>query len=64
MADPVNNPLYEAGDTNPGMSEESESSTAKYLKDHLEQIVVDTSETSSAPGRLKLHEKKAKPKPE
>ncbi len=52
--------LYEAGDTNPGMSEESESSTAKYLKDHLEQIAVDTSETTSAPGRLKLHEKKTK----
>lgn len=58
----MDKPLYGAGDTNPGMSEESESSTAKYLKDHLEQIVVDTSETSSAPGRLKLHEKKPKPK--
>ena len=44
------------------MSGESESSTAKYLKDHLEQIVVDTSETTSAPGRLKLHEKRPKPK--
>lgn len=44
------------------MSGESETSSAKYLKDHLEQIVVDTSETSSAPGRLKLHEKKAPPK--
>jgi len=58
----LDKPLYEAEDTNPGMSEESDTSTAKYLKDHLEQIVVDTSETSSAPGRLKLHEKKAKPK--
>jgi len=44
------------------MSEGSETSTAKYLKDHLEQIVVDTSETSSAPGRLKLHVKKVVPK--
>jgi hypothetical protein len=44
------------------MSEGSETSTAKYLKDHLEQIVVDTSETSSAPGRLKLHDKKLAPK--
>jgi len=58
----LDKPLYEAEDTSPGMSEESDASTAKYLKDHLEQIVVDTSETSSAPGRLKLHEKKAKPK--
>ena len=58
----MDKPLYEAEDTNLGMSEESDTSTAKYLKDHLEQIVVDTSETSSAPGRLKLHEKKAKPK--
>ena len=54
--------LYGSPDTNPGMSGESETSTAKYLKDHLEQIVVDTSETSSAPGRLKLHDKKAKPR--
>lgn len=54
--------LYGAEDTNAGMPGESETSTAKYLKDHLEQIVVDTSETSSAPGRLKLHEKKTKPK--
>ncbi len=44
------------------MSGDSETSSAKYMKDHLEQIVVDTSETSSAPGRLKLHEKKAEPK--
>ncbi len=44
------------------MGEESDRSTAKYLKEHLEQIVVDTSETSSAPGRLKLRDKKAKPK--
>lgn len=44
------------------MTEDTETSTAKYLKDHLEQIVVDTSETSSAPGRLKLHDKKAKAK--
>ncbi len=54
--------LYGAQDTNPGMTEDTETSTAKYLKDHLEQIVVDTSETSSAPGRLKLHDKKAKAK--
>lgn len=40
------------------MTGESETSTAKYLKDHLEQILVETSETTSAPGRLKLHEKK------
>ncbi len=46
------------------MSEESDTSSAKYLKDHLEQILVETSETSSAPGRLKLHEKKEKPKTE
>ena len=59
---PVDKPLYTATDTNPGMSGESETSSAKYLKEHLEQIVVDTSETSSAPGRLKLHDKKAKPK--
>ncbi len=59
----LDNPLYGAGDTNPRMSEESDASTAKYLKDHLEQIAVDTSETSSAPGRLKLHEKKPRPKP-
>ncbi len=45
------------------MSGESETSTAKYLKDHLEQIVVDTSETSSAPGRLHFQDKKDKPKP-
>lgn len=44
------------------MSGEPETSSAKYLKDHLEQIVVDTSETSSAPGALKLHNKKEKPK--
>jgi hypothetical protein len=56
--------LYAAPDTNLGMSGESETSTAKYLKDHLEQIVVDTSETSSAPGRLKLHDRKPKPKSE
>ena len=49
--------LYGEADTNPGMSEESGTSGAKYLKDHLEAIVVDTSQTSSAPGRLKLHEK-------
>ncbi len=54
--------LYAAEDTNDRMSGDSETSSAKYLKDHLEQIVVDTSETSSAPGRLKLHEKKAEPK--
>jgi hypothetical protein len=54
----VDKPLYAAVDTNDGMSEGSETSTAKYLKDHLEQIVVDTSETSSGPGRLNLHEKK------
>ncbi len=59
---PVDKPLYAAADTNPGMSGGSETSSAKYLKDHLEQIVVDTSETSSAPGRLKLHDKKPKPK--
>lgn len=62
MADPLDKPLYAAVDTNHGMSEGSETSTAKYLKDHLEQIVVDTSETSSGPGRLRLHEKKAAPK--
>ncbi len=56
--------LYGAPDTNPGMSGEAESSTAKYLKDHLEQIVVDTSQTSSAPGRLRLHDKKPNAKPE
>lgn len=44
------------------MGEGSERSTAKYLKEHLEQIVVDTSETSSAPGRLRLHERKDQPK--
>ncbi len=44
------------------MPGEGDTSSAKYLKDHLEQIVVDTSETSSAPGRLRLHDKKAKPK--
>lgn len=43
------------------MSEESDRSTAKYLKEHLEAIVVDTSETSSGPGRLRLHDKKPKP---
>ncbi len=58
----MDKPLYAAGDTNPGMSEGSDTSSAKYLKDHLEQIVVETSETSSAPGRLKLHEKKPKPR--
>jgi hypothetical protein len=58
----VDKTLYGAPDTNPGMSGDSETSTAKYLKDHLEQIVVDTSETSSAPGRLKLHDKKPKSK--
>ena len=58
----MDKPLYAAADTNPGMSGEPETSSAKYFKDHLEQIVVDTSETSSAPGRLKLHDKKAKPK--
>ncbi len=58
----LDKPLYATGDTNPGMSEGSDTSSAKYLKDHLEQIVVDTSETSSAPGRLKLHDKKTKPK--
>ncbi len=58
----MDKPLYAGGDTNPGMSEGSETSTAKYLKEHLEQIVVETSETSSAPGRLRLHEKKPKPK--
>jgi hypothetical protein len=62
VADPLDKPLYEAADTNDGMSGDSETSSAKYLKDHLEQIVVDTSETSSAPGRLKLHEKKPAPK--
>jgi hypothetical protein len=46
------------------MSEGSETSSAKYLRDHLEQIVVQTSDTTSAPGRLKLHEKKEKPKVE
>ncbi len=55
--------LYGSPDTNPGMSGESDTSTAKYLKDHLEQIVVDTSETSSAPGRLRFQDKKDKPKP-
>jgi len=64
VADSVDKPLYGAADTNDGMSGESETSSAKYLKDHLEQIVVDTSETSSAPGRLKLHEKKVAPRPE
>ncbi len=44
------------------MSEGSETSSAKYLKDHLEQILVETSETTSAPGRLKLHDKKETPK--
>ncbi len=44
------------------MSEESETSSAKYLKDHLEQILVETSETTSAPGRLKLHDTKEAPK--
>ena len=58
----VDKTLYASPDTNLRMSGESETSTAKYLKDHLEQIVVDTSETSSAPGRLKLHDKKLKPK--
>ncbi len=42
----------------------ADTSSAKYLKDHLEQILVDTSETSSAPGRLKLHERKEPPKRE
>lgn len=46
------------------MSGEAETSTAKYLKDHLEQIAVQTSETMSAPGRLRLHEKKETPKPD
>ncbi len=46
------------------MSEAPDTSTAKYLKDHLEQIAVETSETYSAPGRLRLHEKKARPKTE
>ncbi len=59
---PLDKPLYAAEDTNGGMSEESDTSTAKYLKDHLEQIAVDTSETSSAPGRFPRHDKKAKPK--
>ncbi len=40
------------------MTGHSETSSAKYLKDHLEQILVETSETTSAPGRLRLHEKK------
>ncbi len=60
----MDKPLYEPTDTNPAMSEGSDTSSAKYLKDHLEQILVDTSETSSAPGRLKLHEKKEPPKKE
>lgn len=46
------------------MSEPTDISTAKYLKEHLEQIVVDTSETTSAPGRLRLHDKKPRPKQE
>ncbi len=58
----MDKPLYGAGDTNPWMSEGSETSSAKYLKDHLEQILVETSETTSAPGRLKLHDKKETPK--
>ncbi len=44
------------------MSEGPETSSAKYLKDHLEQIIVETSDTSSAPGRLRLHDKKDEPK--
>lgn len=44
------------------MSGESDTSSARYLKDHLEQILVETSDTSSAPGRLKLHPKDEKPK--
>lgn len=39
------------------MPGEPEASTAKYLKDHLEQILVETSQTTSAPGRLRLHAK-------
>ncbi len=58
----MDKPLYGGEDTNPLMPGEGDTSSAKYLKDHLEQIVVDTSETSSAPGRLRLHDKKAKPK--
>lgn len=30
------------------------SATAEYLKEHLEQIVVETSETTSGPGRVKF----------
>ncbi len=50
---PLDKYLYGPDYTNRGMREESEYSTAGYLKKHLEQIVVDTSATSSAPGRLK-----------
>lgn len=58
----LDNPLYARGDASPGMSEGTDTSSAKYLKDHLEQIVVETSETTSAPGRLKLRAKKEKPR--
>lgn len=58
----MDKPLYETGDTNPGMIGETQTSTAQYLKDHLEQIVVETSETTSAPGRLRLDHRKEKPK--
>ena len=34
----MDKPLYAGEDTNPGMSEESKRSTAKYLKEHLEAI--------------------------
>jgi len=46
------------------MSEVSDAASARYANQHLEQIVVETSETSSAPGRLRLHDKKEKAKPE
>ncbi len=60
----MDKPLYDPVDTNPTMTKGAETSSAKYLKDHLEQILVDTSETSSGPGRLKLHERKGPPKRE